>query len=85
MEQAQSSFVHLTYEQEVHALLCAAAANTEGLIGFFEAHAAQETGEDKKLTQKCIEWKRDDLRRIRSLIPQALERRDAARHSSKDV
>jgi hypothetical protein len=85
MEQTQSSAVPLTYEQEVHALLCAAAANTEGLLGFFEAHAAQETGEAKKLTQKCIEWKRDDLRRIRALIPQSRERRDAAKQSSKDA
>lgn len=68
----------LTYEQEVHALLCAAAANTEGLLRYFEAQASSEAGEARKLTQKCIDWKRDDLKRIRALIPQALQKRAAA-------
>jgi len=68
----------LTYEQEVHALLYAAAANTEDLLQYFAAQAEGEIGDAKKLTQKCIDWKRDDLRRIRALIPQALERREFA-------
>jgi hypothetical protein len=75
----QSSVTPLTYEQEVHALLCAAAANTEDLLRYFEAQAALEAGDAKKLTQKCIDWKQNDLRRIHALIPQALERRDAAK------
>jgi hypothetical protein len=82
---AQSSVVPLTYEQEVHALLCAAAANTEALLCYLEAHANGEAGDAKKLTKKCIDWKRDDLQRIRALIPQALERRDAAKKSSDNV
>lgn len=73
---SQEKFVSLTYEQEAHALLCAAASNTESLLRYFETQAATEKGDAKKLTQKCIEWKRDDLRRIRELIPQALARRD---------
>ena len=68
----------LTYEQEVHALLCAAEGNTRDLLQYFEAQAKSEKGEAKRLTQKCIEWKQDNLRRIRALIPQALERREAA-------
>jgi hypothetical protein len=60
--------------------LCAAAANTESLLQYFEAQEATEKGEAKKLTRKCIEWKRDDLRRIRELIPQALGRRELAAH-----
>jgi hypothetical protein len=79
---AQSSVAPLTYEQEVHALLCAAAANTESLIGYFELQADHETGEAKRLTNKCIDWKREDLRRLRALIPQALEKRDAAKQVS---
>jgi hypothetical protein len=73
----------LTYEQEVHAILCAAAGNTESLLQYFEAQAANETGDAKKLTQKCIDWKRDDLRRIRELIPKA-ERERAIAESQAD-
>jgi hypothetical protein len=75
----QGKVIPLTYDQEVHALLCAAAANTEDLLHYLEAQMLSEIGETKKLTKKCIEWKRDELRRINALIPQALERRDAAR------
>lgn len=77
----QKKIEPLTYEQEVHALLCSAASNTESLLQYFEAQAATEKGDARKLTQKCIEWKQDDLRRIRELIPQALERRE--NHSQK--
>lgn len=76
--QTQSGIMPLTYEQEVHSILWAAAAITGDLILCFKAQAARETGETKKLTQKCIAWREDDLRRIKALIPQALERRDAA-------
>jgi len=57
-------------------MLHSAAANTESLLTYFEAQAKQESGEAKRLTQKCIDWKRDDLRRIRALIPLALVKRD---------
>jgi hypothetical protein len=73
----------LSYEQEVHALLHAAAANTEGLLRYFKAQLALEHGEAKKITQKCIDWKTDDLRRIRALIPQALERREKSKSLHK--
>lgn len=79
--QGQSVAVPLTYEQEVHAVLCAAASSVESLLTYFEAQEANETREAKRLTRKCIEWKRDDLQRIRALIPQALERRDSATSS----
>jgi hypothetical protein len=82
-QQTQSDVAPLTYEQEVHALLCAAGANTEGLLVYFEAQSSHESGDAKKLTQKCIDWKREDLRRIQALIPQAQERRDAALASSR--
>lgn len=79
-ERAVTSMPHepLTYEQEIHAMLYAAAANTESLLQYFEAQAENEKGDAKRITEKCIEWKRDDLRRIRALIPQALERRDGS-------
>lgn len=71
----------LSYEQEVHALLCAAAANTEDLLRYFEAQAANESGEARGLTQRCIDWKRNDLQRIRALIPLALEKRELAKRA----
>jgi len=76
--QGQSAITPLTYEQEVHAILCASKASVEDLLRYFKAQASQEKGDAKKLTQKCIDWKRDDLRRIAALIPQALERRELA-------
>ncbi len=76
---AQAAREPLTYEQEVHALLYAAAASTRDLLRYFEAQAATEKGKARKLTEKCIAWKREDLERIHALIPQALERRDALR------
>jgi hypothetical protein len=78
VSQTQSAVTPLTYEQEVHAMLWAAAAITGDLLLCFKAQAARETGEAKKLTEKCIQWREEDLRRIRALIPQALERRDLA-------
>jgi hypothetical protein len=68
----------LTYEQEVHALLGAAEANTKSLLQYLEAQAKQESGDAKRLTKKCIDWKSNDLRRIRALTTQALEKREAA-------
>jgi hypothetical protein len=78
IEGVNGESVPLSYEQEVHALLCAAASNTQDLLAYFEEQAKNETGEARKLTEKCIEWKRNDLSRIVGLIPQALERRDHA-------
>jgi hypothetical protein len=84
--QTQSAVAPLTYEQEVHAILCASAASVEDLLRYFKAQAANEKGDAKKLTQKCIDWKTDDLQRIRALIPQALERRDRSdNHDSEEA
>lgn len=83
-ESTQCEVQPLSYEQEVHALLCAAASNTEGFIQYLEAQSKNETGYARRLTLKCIDWKRDDLRRIRELIPQALQKRDASTFTLPD-
>ena len=74
----------LTYEQEVHACLCAAEASGRSLIQYFEAQAAKESGEAKRLTKRCIEHEEWKQERIRLLIPQALEKRELAQATLRD-
>lgn len=67
----------LTYQQEVHALLYKGITFGEDLIRYFEAQAKQESGDLKRLTEKCIVNTRHDVERFRALIPEALKRRAA--------